>query len=324
MSSAIGQIMCIRTMCTIIRPSTAASRTAVRRPKLPPHSDRSNRVAIRPSVYLNRTHQRKASPVRSSNCPNEPACWVAVSDARTANSINPSEFNYKPYTNTNLISFVIRHRVSTADGVIRKESSKETDDEGFQQLVAHQTSNQTIASKSSSNDEQQSSAKRPLVPRTATIETQLTTGGLPSESASAPIKRNVSLDSAAAGKQLALTSSADSNAEASKPTGSSTGGKLKQMDSSTVLTVSNLIAAHGTVTDCMNNNKLIRTTGQPSKTSLSSLNSNASTSSESTILILQNTDLINEKAFVIQSGGQAKPKGDQPEPESKSDDQKRK
>lgn len=222
------------------------------------------------------------------------------------------------------------------DGVIRKESSKETDDEGFQQLVAHQTSNQTIASKSSSNDEQ-ASGKRPLVPRTATIETQLTTAGSEQPTASGPIKRFVSLDGGSSGgssssKPFTVSSSASPDVAAAElsrltidPTDSSTGSKPKASsrtsDSSTVLTVSNLIAAH----EPDNMNKLIRTTAagsQPSKASLSSLNSNASTSSESTILILQNTDLINEKAFVIQSSSQAaRQREDQSEQESKSNKQ---
>lgn len=232
--------------------------------------------------------------------------------------------------------------------MIRKESSKETDDEGFQQLVAHQTSNQTIASKSSSNDEQ-ASGKRPLVPRTATIETQLTSAGSEKQAASGPIKRFVSLDggggssSGTTSKPFTLSSSASpavDSAELSRPTigdqaNSSTGSKPKSTassrtsDSSTVLTVSNLIAAHGHEPDCMNNQKLIRTAAaagnQPSKASLSSLNS--TTSSESTILILQNTDLINEKAFVIQSSSSsqaAKQRKDQSEQESKCEDQKRK
>lgn len=94
-------------------------------------------------------------------------------------------------------------------------------------------------------------------------------------------------------------------------------------DNSTVLTVSNLIAAHGNnEMDCLNNNRLIKTTpNQLSKTSLSSLNSN--TSSESTILILQNTDLINENAFLISSSSrQPKQQIDQKEKEtSKSENQ---
>ena len=79
------------------------------------------------------------------------------------------------------------------DDISRKES-KENGDEGLQELVAHQTSSQqTINSKSSSNDEQP--IKRALVGRTATIETVSMTSSKNEQTISGQIKRIVSLDS---------------------------------------------------------------------------------------------------------------------------------
>lgn len=88
--------------------------------------------------------------------------------------------------------------------------------------------------------------------------------------------------------QSLTTSESTSVSELNKRTNQSSNNNYQQQikDCSTVLAVSNLIAAHGTEDD-----NLIGNNQQKNKASLSSLNSTAS--SESTILILQNLNAPN-------------------------------
>lgn len=115
---------------------------------------------------------------------------------------------------------------------------------------------------------------------------------------SGSIKRIVSLDNSSTNKKMpSIDSKIESTNKQTNLTQQASTSSNKQdrkkssKDYSTVLTVSNLIATHSG-DDSLNKSSLI---------SLNSNTSNASTSSESTILILQNTDLINENAFRITS-----------------------
>ena len=207
---------------------------------------------------------------------------------------------------------------------------KSRDDEGLGQLVAHQTtSNQTIDNigKSLPSEDESNRKRSFLISRTATIETQLPTtneqqSAKQQQAISGPIKRFISLDNSTTmtNKNIITDIIKDSTIELKKETfteqalSASTATTSKQSVSKDILTISNLIAAHGDNDNI--NNKLIKTIAQPSKASLSSLNSN--TSSESTILILQTDDLAAKKnAFLISSSSDVLPRKQQKDQKEK-------